>query len=621
MDYPNRFARRELALLWTLAVLLPVGLVASGCGKTPSSSTGSPTPITVSLATPSIVVAQDGTPASVNITITSTSETALVSITGLPGGIQERYAASDTNPSGILTFVADSSAAAGTYTPVITVNSAGQMATARLSMTVAPVVKVSNMVDTTLGVKGKLNQFMSTSFQIAEWSGDYFGTDKAPRQVQLTNLGPQHIRLQALSQAIPMRANSGDASDWDFTLLDQIVQPVLAVADHSPEFQIAVAPVWMCDTSGHLDVSNHLADFATYAANLVRYYNKGGFTVGATHFQSASSQSITWWGVFNEFNINGLTAAQYVTLYNTVAPAMLAVDPSIKLSALELSDFGFGTGGLGDPMQFLPSFMAPANVGGVNSQVNLLSTHFYGTCNQSDPDTALFASVPQFANDVRYFYTELQTRSDLANTQVWVTENNVNADFPVASGMSTCNPGQTFVTDQRGTSAFFAAWRPYVFAQLGKAGNRALFHWDYSADKQYAEVDASGNPYLGYWVDRTLTNMYSPANASAGQDILVESSTDNSSIETLATRDGNGMVRVMVVDRAVHAAADNNGNGDPRTIVIDTSSMGNFTAASLLQIDSKTDVVKGPAGAGIGTGARITVTLNGYGVTFLSLMP
>ena len=48
-------------------------------------------PITVSLATPTVVVTQGGPPVSVQIIIKSTSETALVAIIGLPAGLQEKY--------------------------------------------------------------------------------------------------------------------------------------------------------------------------------------------------------------------------------------------------------------------------------------------------------------------------------------------------------------------------------------------------------------------------------------------------------------------------------------------------------------------------------------------------
>jgi hypothetical protein len=77
----------------------------------------------------------------------------------------------------------------------------------------------------------------------------------------------------------------------------------------------------------------------------------------------------------------------------------------------------------------------------------------------------------------------------------------------------------------------------------------------------------------------------------------------------------------MIVDRAVHAATDNNGTGDPRTVIVDTSSLGNFMAASLLTIDGTTDVTNGPAADGMAPAPRFAVQLNGYGVAFLSLMP
>ncbi len=269
---------------------LILSLAAIGCGGGGGSGSGThpANPISVSLSSSTVVVPQDGMPTSVQITINSTSETALVSFTGLPGGVQTTYAASDTNPSGPLTFVATTSAPAGTYSASVTANSAGQTASTQFKLIVAPVATVRGTVDTTLGVKGKLQQFMSTSFQIAEWTGDFFGTNASTRQAALNNLGPQHIRLQALSQAIPMKANTGAATDWDFTLLDQTVQPVLASADHSPEFQIAAAPAWMLNTAtGYLDVTNHVNDFAAYAANLVRYYNKTGFDVAGVHFQIA----------------------------------------------------------------------------------------------------------------------------------------------------------------------------------------------------------------------------------------------------------------------------------------------------------------------------------------------
>jgi hypothetical protein len=72
----------------------------------------------------------------VPIQIDSTSETAIVMVVGLPGGIEETYRASDTNPSGTLFFTGSPAAMVGTYMPTIEVSSAGAMATTQFQLVV-----------------------------------------------------------------------------------------------------------------------------------------------------------------------------------------------------------------------------------------------------------------------------------------------------------------------------------------------------------------------------------------------------------------------------------------------------------------------------------------------------
>jgi hypothetical protein len=600
-----------------LCGLAMVCFVAAACNGGSSSTTTPPAMLNLSLSSAMALAPQDGTQAQVTATVTGNSGAATLVVSGVPNGTSLKLVQPSGNTPGMITLTSSPATPAGSYTLSVSATAGTASSNQNLTLVVAVAAVVASTVDTNLGVNGKLQEFMSTSFQPAEWDYQFFLNHAATEPAQLNILGPQHIRIQGLSQAVPMKSNTGTASDWDFTILDAIVQPVLGVTDHSPEFQIAVAPAWMQTASGQLDIANHLTDFVNYSANLVKYYNTGGFTVGTTHFQSASTNKITWWGIFNEYNINGLTAAQYVQLYNAMVPAMLVVDPTIKFSALELADFDSG---LGDPRNNLPTFFMPAAAGGVSTHVDILSTHFYSSCNQKDTDTQLFNTVPGFVNDVSYFYQGLKLRPDLGNVPVWVTENNVNADFANASGDSTCNPGQKFVTDQRGTSAFFAAWRPYVFSQLGKVGNQALYHWDYDADAQYGEADyGTGNKYLSYWVDYWLGQLY--AQTPAAPDILTLTATETTTTEILATKNSDGSVLVMVVDRAVLSPSDNNGTGDLRTAVVDVSALGNFTTASQLNINAGTTVTNGPQPVSITATSKLTVNLPGYGVAFLILKP
>jgi hypothetical protein len=230
-------------------------------------------------------------------------------------------------------------------------------------------------------------------------------------------------------------------------------------------------------------------------------------------------------------------------------------------------------------------------------------------------------TVPVFAQNVSYFYQELQTNPNLASVPVWVTENNVNADYEGANGMSTCNPGQLFVTDTRGTSPFFAAWRPYVFSQLGKVGNQALYHWSYDSDQQYGEVDPNGNTYLSYWVDHALATIYPSTPQSPGPNILELSATDTTTVETLATQNADGSVTVMVDDHAVASSTDNNGSGAARTVIVDISSLGNFSSASELSINASSSASSAPAPVTVTPAPRMTIQMGGYGVTWLQLKP
>ncbi len=468
-------------------------------------------------------------------------------------------------------------------------------------------VKVTNTI------AGPMNLAMSTAFQPAEWDDQFFSLNPGATTT-LGNLLPQHIRLQGVSEGVPQGAADSTSTTWDFATLDAITQPVLSVGDHSPEFQIAKAPPFMYsgDDSGNDFSDLTFQQFAGYAQDLVLYYNKGGFTAGGQSYVSPSypTDTITWWGIYNEPNLNnGLTPQQYVTMYNALVPAMQAADPSIKFVALELSDFS------GQPQAWLPVFVSAS--GGVTAQVDVMATHFYSTCNQADDDATVFASIPNnFVPDVQYFYSAMAANPTFASVPVWVTENNVNADYDKGGGISACN-GTPFVLDQRGSSAFFAAWRPYVFSQFAKAGVQALYHWDFDADAQFGEVDYNTDALqLSYWVDYWLARMFpSPPGAS----ILQTTNSDDAEIEVLAAQNPDSSVVIMIANHAVNAPTDNNGTGAPRTIAVDVSALGSFQSGSLLTIDANTSVSSGPAPVSVTPNAQMTVTLNGYGVAFLTL--
>ena len=578
-----------------VASVLLVGLVACGGG----GGTTSPPPGSLSVSvTPGTALIYPGQSATqVNVTITRQGATGSVtlSVQGLPSGITANIQSPNSSNSGSITFSASATAAAASLPLTVTASDGSVSGSTPFALSVGAIAQISTIKN------GRFEVAMSTSFQPAEWDDQFF-TLNPGATTTLGNLLPQHVRLQGISQGVPQKT----ASTWDFAMLDAITQPVLGVGDNSPEFQIAVAPAFMYDAN-HNFVDPTFQTFAVYAQNLVQYYNTGGFTAGDGFHKSPSNHPVQWWGIYNEPSINNVNANQYTLMYNTLVPAMQSVDPSLKFVAIELC--------CSSETSFLPVFAS-----GANAQVDVVASHYYSTCNQKDTDTQLLSTIPSFVTSVNYMYSQLKSAANpaLNDVPVWVTENNVNADFDKGNGISNCNGG-TFVTDLRGSSPFFAAWRPYVFSQLGKAGVKALYHWDFGADKQYGEVDYQTGAYqLSYWVDYWLARRFA---FPPGADLLQFTTTDASGIEILPVLNADGSVTVMVSNFAVRAAGDNNGPGAPRTVQIDTSAFGGFSTASLLTIGATTNVASGPAAVSITPASQIAVTLSGYGVAFLTLTP
>ncbi len=82
----------------------------------------------------------------------------------------------------------------------------------------------------------------------------------------------------------------------------------------------------------------------------------------------------------------------------------------------------------------------------------------------------------------------------------------------------------------------------------------------------------------------------------------------------------DGSAVIMISNHAVASASDNNGDGLTANVSVDVSALGPFTTASLFTIDSTTSAINGPGpAASISPSSPIKVTVDGYGVAFLSL--
>jgi hypothetical protein len=252
--------------------------------------------------------------------------------------------------------------------------------------------------------------------------------------------------------------------------------------------------------------------------------------------------------------------------------------------------------------------------------MDAIATHFYGSCDQKDTDATIFAnttdSTTGFAAHVAYFRATMNANPTYVDTPIWVTENNVNADWGNAAGMSQCNAGQTFVVDPRGTTAFFAAWRPMVYSQVAKAGAVGLWHWSFLGGTQYGEIVDDGSKYLSYWVDYYLSQNF----GQEPMDIITTTVSEPARIEIFAAQKTDGTRVIMLANRDVASSTDNNGAGVPKTVILDLTGVGAFTTAQLLTIDASTSATTGPQPVTVTpTNGKLTLTSTGYGVQFLTL--
>jgi hypothetical protein len=126
-----------------LAAGLVLVVMSWGCGGVTSFS---PPPIVLSVSVndTTVVVPPNGMAVNLPVTIVAPTETATFTISGLPAGVSDSYKESESNPSGLLTLIANSTTKPGTYMPTITVGSSGQTASVAFTLVISAAPKPAN---------------------------------------------------------------------------------------------------------------------------------------------------------------------------------------------------------------------------------------------------------------------------------------------------------------------------------------------------------------------------------------------------------------------------------------------------------------------------------------------
>jgi hypothetical protein len=115
-------------------------LMTGGCGGGTSFSLP-PIVLSVSVNGTTVVVPPNGTAVNIPVTIVAPTETATFTINGLPAGVSDTYKESESNPSGLLTLIANPTTKPGTYMPTITVGSSGQTASVAFTLVISAAAK------------------------------------------------------------------------------------------------------------------------------------------------------------------------------------------------------------------------------------------------------------------------------------------------------------------------------------------------------------------------------------------------------------------------------------------------------------------------------------------------
>lgn len=478
-----------------------------------------------------------------------------------------------------------------------------------LSLRASPASAADASVTVSSAVVGPLLTRLSTN---NAWSGML---DDSPAALSsFRALQAPLVRIHAGTDSdAPALPKPTASSGWSFANLDRLVNDSTAAGGDvlmNPRY----APDWMwtCTTYGAAGSIRDLTfrTYAQYLARLVSYYNTGSMTTetGQVITNPAGTRNrITWWEPWNEPDLNnetpcapasgvGLTSAQYVTMWNAVVPAMLAVDPTLKFVGPATAGGQFGSGGSDD---YITTLMQ-----GAVHKPDALSFHGYGYWDNAVPDKWIFdgdgspggGGIPVIADSAAAVHAAYPS------TPVWVTEVNVNAAWgndPYA----------------RPWTALGAAWWGSMFSQLAPRGVGMIHQYLVMESPQFGLVDdQTGAPTLPYWVQKSLN-----AGFPAGSTILSSSST-NTGVQALAAKRADGKISVLVVNRQLNGATTTGGAGLPALVNVALPGVSP-TSVTVQQIDKNTPATTGPATVSLDPTVPLTVNFPGYGFAVLTITP
>jgi hypothetical protein len=314
-------------------------------------------------------------------------------------------------------------------------------------------------------------------------------------------------------------------------------------------------------------------------------------------------------------------ANEYRRMWDTVVPAMKAVDPSIKVVGPTLSNpsslahpdvnTGVVTSGPDDKSYIDQRDFVQVLTARPTNPPDVISVHAYGGSNGSaDSDAALFAqpdavTIKQYRDSVQPY---------VGRTPVWETETNDEA-------------GAFARADFRGLTQLDSAWLAHNFARMCTQVPqvRTLFQFEYAIDNTFDLIApggppatcpreaackiTAGRPLLAYWMVMYLNRL-----VPRGSELLAVGSVPAGfDVLAVAVPPDFTRVRALVVNHQVSSRA---GLGAPGGLNL---RLAGGTSKATLQwtIGPDTNLVTGPSPESLGSTSGFRLNLDGYSAAFV----
>lgn len=257
-------------------------------------------------------------------------------------------------------------------------------------------------------------------------------------------------------------------------------------------------PSWMATDRGGLLSTNEYDNYATFCAQLVEILNR------------RQQRQIRYWEPLNEQDVPYQKAGklnQLWEIYNKVARAMKAVDPSIKVGGPVLT---------WDEPNRLEDFLKKCA-----SNVDFISWHRYGSGNAKESTDKLMSYTPEYRRQVENF--RKLTAKYIRDRKVPLLLGEYNINYSWNSG------------EDRQNTHVGAVWFASVFKHLADAGIDMATSW-HLKDMYYGMIDHMNNlrpaATVFRWAIKYLTGkvMYTESGHKFVEAMAIEQSNEQRSL-------------------------------------------------------------------------------------------